>query len=214
MKTLILAATVLLSANLYYLALAAGEISNTPPNVVTGPAVRTAKPAPAPYDEKFMRRAIEIAQTANTTPETDPFGAVIVKDGQIVGEGLSSMRANTDVTAHGEILAIRDANRRLKRLDLSDCEIYTSCEPCPLCVAAIEIAHLRKIYYAATLKEAGHAFAVLPPGGRYNVDVQHIINEEHATINTRELPAEQKMSAESVEVMKNWAIQRRASMLK
>ncbi len=204
----------LLSANLHSSALAGDEVSNAPPQAVTGTAVSAKKSTPGGYDEKFMKRAIAIAQTANTTPETDPFGCVVVKDGEIVGEGLSSMRANLDVTAHGEILAIRDANRRLKRLDLSDCEIYTSCEPCPLCVAAIEIAHFRKLYYAATLKEAGRAFAVLPPGGRYNVDVQHLIDEEHATVDTRQLPAEQKMNTESVEVMKNWAIQRKASMSK
>ena len=96
-----------------------------------------------------MKRAIEISRTALTTPGTEPFGAVIVLNGKIVGEGLNRALATLDVTSHGEIEAIRDANRRLKRLDLSDCEIYTSCEPCPLCVAAIGIARLKKMYYAA-----------------------------------------------------------------
>jgi len=88
------------------------------------------KAAPAPYDAKFMKRAIAIAQTANTIPGTDPFGAVVVKDGVIIGEGLSAMRANSDATAHGELLAIRAANKKLSTPDLSGCALYASCEPC------------------------------------------------------------------------------------
>ena len=172
------------------------------------------KPAPAPYDAKFMKRAIAIAQTANTVPGTDPFGAVVVKDGVIIGEGLSAMRANSDATAHGEVLAIRAANKKLGTPDLSGCVLYTSCEPCPLCVAAIAIARLDKVFYAATLKESAEAFSALPPGGRFGVDVPKIIAEEHATIDTRQLPAQQEMAAEAVEVMKKWAIQRRDALLK
>jgi guanine deaminase len=172
------------------------------------------KNEPDTYQEKFMKRAIEISRTALTTPGTEPFGAVIVLNGKIVGEGLSRALATLDVTSHGEIEAIRDANRRLKRLDLSDCQIYTSCEPCPLCVAAIGIARLKKMYYAATLDRCGKAFDVLPPNGRFEVKVDELIADERAAVDQRKMPTEQKLSAESFEILKAWALQRKAALSK
>jgi guanine deaminase len=169
---------------------------------------------PGAYGEKFMKRAIGISKTAMVIPGSEPFGAVIVRNGKIVGEGLSRALATLDVTSHGEVEAIRDANRRLKRLDLSDCEIYTTCEPCPLCVAAISIARLRKMYYAATLDQAGRAFALLPPNGRFPVDINKLIAEERATVNKRQTPAEQKLDAESFKVLKAWALARKAALSK
>jgi tRNA(Arg) A34 adenosine deaminase TadA len=166
------------------------------------------------YQEKFMKRAIEISRTALTKPGTEPFGAVIVLNGEIVGEGLSRALATLDVTSHGEIEAIRDATRRLKRLDLSDCEIYTSCEPCPLCVAAIGIARLKKMYYAATLDQCGKAFAVLPPNGRFEVKVDELIADERTAVDGRKMPAEQKSDGESFEVLKAWALERKAALSK
>ena len=152
------------------------------------------------YQEKFMKRAIEISRTALTEAGTEPFGAIVVLKGEIVGEGLSRALATLDVTSHGEIEAIRDANRRLKRLDLSDCEIYTSCEPCPLCVAAIGIARLKKMYYAATLDQAGKAFAVLPPNGRHPVDVDQLIAEDRTTVDKRQISAEQKLDGKITKI--------------
>jgi tRNA(Arg) A34 adenosine deaminase TadA len=172
------------------------------------------KNGPNAYQEKFLKRAIEISRTALTKPGTEPFGAVIVRDGKIVGEGLSQALATLDVTSHGEVEAIRDANRRLKRLDLSDCEIYTSCEPCPLCVAAIGIARLKKMYYAATLDQCGKAFAVLPPNGRFEVKVDELIATERAPVDGRKMPAEQKLDAESFDVLKAWALERKAALSK
>jgi len=183
-------------------------------------ALHAADPAPAsastpaPYNPEFMKQAIAISEKANTTPDTDPFGAVVVKDGKVVGQGLSAMRANLDPTAHGEVLAIRDAVKNLGRLDLSDCELYTSCEPCPMCVAVVDIARMRKVFYGTTMKDSGVAFAVLPPGGRFGVNVPLVIADEHATIDKRSVPAEQQMAAEAYEVMKNWALQRRDAVLK
>jgi guanine deaminase len=173
-----------------------------------------AAPAPAGYDDEFMKRAIEISKTALTRPGSEPFGAVIVRNGKIVGEGLSRALATMDVTSHGEIEAIRAANRRLEKLDLSDCEIYTSCEPCPLCVAAIGIARLKKMYYAATLDQCGEAFAVLPPNGRFEVKVDELIADERTTVDQRKMPAEQQMSTQSFEVLKDWAIARKAALEK
>ena len=166
------------------------------------------------YDPKFMARAIEISREALTKPGSEPFGAVVVQNGKIVGEGLSQAVARWDVTSHGEIEAIREANRNLKRLDLSDCEIYTTCEPCPLCVAAISLSRFKKMYYAATLDQAGKAFAVLPPNGRFEVDVDQLIADERTTIDQRSVPAEQKMDKESYEVLKTWALGRKAELSK
>jgi tRNA(Arg) A34 adenosine deaminase TadA len=181
---------------------------------ILAPSVMAADAAPAGYDEKFMKQAIDLSKTALTKPGYEPFGAVIVRNGEVVGEGLSHALVNMDVTSHGEIEAIRDAGRRLKRLDLSDCEIYTSCEPCPLCVAAIGIARLKKMYYAATLDQCGDAFAVLPPGGRFEVKVDELIADERTTVEQRKMPAEQQMSAESFKVLKDWAIERKAALSK
>lgn len=89
------------------------------------------------YEEAFMRRAVAISAEALTTPGTEPFGAVVVRDGRIVGEGINRSLQNFDPTSHGETEAIRDACRNLATVDLTGCELYTSCEPCPLCVAAM-----------------------------------------------------------------------------
>ena len=86
------------------------------------------------YDEKFMRRAIELSTQALDEPGARPYGAVVVKDGRIVGEGLNQSAKNFDPTSHGEVEAIRDACRNLKTTDLSGADLYTSCEPCSVCV--------------------------------------------------------------------------------
>ena len=89
------------------------------------------------YEERFMRRAIELSKSALTTPGTKPFGGVVVKDGEIVGEGLNHSLEHFDPTSHGEVEAIRDACRRLRTLDLTGAHMYASTEPCALCVAAM-----------------------------------------------------------------------------
>lgn len=166
------------------------------------------------YNAEFMERAIALSRTALTSPGTEPFGAVIVRNNEVVGEGLSHALTTWDITSHGEVEAIRDASRRLQRLDLSDCDIYTTCEPCPLCVAAISIARLRKVYYAATLDQCGEAFSVLPHGGRHPVDIEQLIADERTTIDQRRQPAEQKMDAAAAEVLTRWAILRRDALTK
>lgn len=107
------------------------------------------------YEERFLRRAIEISAQAIDTPGTEPFGAVIVKDGQIVGEGINRSVMNHDPTSHGETEAIRDACRSLETVNLRGCELYSSCEPCALCVAAMNIAGITALYYAADMAQAG-----------------------------------------------------------
>lgn len=101
------------------------------------------------YNEAFMRRAIEISARALDEPGLEPFGAVVVRDGKIVGEGINRSLRNVDPTSHGETEAIRDACRNLSTADLSGCALYTSCDPCALCVAAMAIAGIAELFYAA-----------------------------------------------------------------
>src|SRR3954468_13609495 len=98
------------------------------------------------YDETFMRRALALSARALDTPGTEPFGAVVVKDGAIVGEGFNHSVAHFDPTSHGEIEAIRDACRKLETVSLAGCDLYTSCEPCALCAAAMHIAGIGRLY--------------------------------------------------------------------
>ncbi len=106
--------------------------------------------------EDFMRRAIELSRQSMERGG-GPFGAVIVRDGEIVGEGANGVTLHCDPTAHAEITAIRAAAEKLHDFDLSKCEIYTSCEPCPMCLGAIYWARLDKIYYAADRRDAAGA---------------------------------------------------------
>lgn len=101
-----------------------------------------------------MERAIRLAKEGMEAGKGGPFGSVIVKDGEIVGEGCNMVLATNDPTAHAEIVAIRDATARLGRFDLSDCLIYASCEPCPMCLGAIYWARPKAVYFACTKDDA------------------------------------------------------------
>lgn len=103
--------------------------------------------------EELMRRAIALA-TDNVKNGGGPFAALIVKDGEIVAEGVNRVTASNDPTAHAEVSAIRAACGRLSTFDLTGCEIYTSCEPCPMCLGAIYWAHLDRIYYGNNKDDA------------------------------------------------------------
>jgi guanine deaminase len=105
-------------------------------------------------DEEFMRRAIALATENVRSNAGGPFGAIIVKDGTIVGEGVNTVTATNDATAHAEINAIRHACRNLQTFNLSDCKLYTSCEPCPMCWAASYWAHIKTIYYGNRAEDA------------------------------------------------------------
>ncbi|HQN93366.1 MAG TPA: nucleoside deaminase [Prolixibacteraceae bacterium] len=104
----------------------------------------------------FMSRAISLAKK-NVLAGGGPFGAIIVKDGHIIAEGVNQVTLRNDPTAHAEVQAIREACRVLCTFDLSGCEIYTSCEPCPMCFSAIYWAHLKSVYYAADHSDAEKA---------------------------------------------------------
>src|SRR5437016_13285939 len=106
-----------------------------------------------------MREAIALGRAGMRENGGGPFGAVVVSDGAIVGRGCNQVTPTLDPTAHAEITAIRDACRPLQRFDLRGCVLYTSCEPCPMCLAAIHWARLDRVYFASTRNDAaGSAF--------------------------------------------------------
>ncbi len=107
--------------------------------------------------EYYLKRSIEIAETNCKTNNGGPFGAVIVRNGEIVAECGNSVTTTNDPTAHAEVNAIREACKKLNTFDLSDCEIYASCEPCPMCLSAIYWARIPKLYYAANKHDAKNA---------------------------------------------------------
>ncbi|MCW1922441.1 nucleoside deaminase [Luteolibacter arcticus] len=105
-------------------------------------------------DPRFMRRAIELARMGMKTRAGGPFGAVVVKDGEIIGEGHNRVLATNDPTAHGEVVAIREACARLGTFSLAGCEIHTTGEPCPMCLGAIHWARIGRIYYGFSISDA------------------------------------------------------------
>jgi len=145
-------------------------------------------------NNKFMKRAIELAKENANSTNGGPFGAVIVKDGKIIGEGFNSVTTNNDPTAHAEINAIRSACKNLNSYQLSDCEIYASSEPCPMCLGAIYWARMKKIFYACSLEEAKN----------HNFDDVFIYDEFKKPNEMRLIPSEQIMQKEGVEIFISW----------
>jgi guanine deaminase len=103
---------------------------------------------------EFMEAAVLEAKKGIEVRDGGPFGAVIVKDGKIIARGHNKVVSSHDPTAHAEVVVIRNASEKLGRFDLSDCELYTTCEPCPMCYSAIHWAKIKKFYYGATRKDA------------------------------------------------------------
>ena len=106
------------------------------------------------YEKRFMMEAIEMSRKCLSRGKGGPFGAVVVKDGQIVGRGGNQVTLDNDPTAHAEVIAIREACKNLGTFQLTGCEIYASCEPCPMCLGAIYWARPDRIYYAANREDA------------------------------------------------------------
>lgn len=105
-------------------------------------------------DTKFMKRAVELARSGMDANSGGPFGCVVVKNGEIIGEGNNRVTSTNDPTAHAEIVAIRAACGRLGAFQLDGCSIYTTCEPCPMCLGAIYWARPAKVFYACTREDA------------------------------------------------------------
>lgn len=108
-------------------------------------------------DRQFMARAVELARQSIESNDGGPFGCVIVSEGEIIGEGRNLVTSTNDPTAHAEVVAIRDACRNIGAFQLTGCTVYTSCEPCPMCLAAIYWARAERIFYAGTPEDAANA---------------------------------------------------------
>ncbi len=152
------------------------------------------KPLEKELKKEFMAKAISLADNNVSHMEGGPFGAVIVKDGEIIGTGKNQVTSHNDPTAHAEIQAIRDAAQKLNSYDLAGCEIYSSCEPCPMCLGAIYWAHLDKLYYAATKDDAAAA----------DFDDSFIYKEFSLPKEERSIPSVQMMREDAVKVFDNW----------
>jgi tRNA(Arg) A34 adenosine deaminase TadA len=143
----------------------------------------------------FMAEAIRLSIESVTEHNGGPFGCVIVKDGKIIARGFNQVTQNNDPTAHAEIVAIREACKALDSFQLSDCDIYTSCEPCPMCLGAIYWARPRKVYFANTRQDAA----------TIGFDDDFIYRELKENISKRELPFEQLMKEEAQKAFRLWA---------
>ena len=140
-----------------------------------------------------MSRAIELS-IESVNNGTGPFGAVIVKNEKIIAEGSNKVTSTNDPTAHGEIVAIREACKQLNNFSLSGCELYSSCEPCPLCLSAIYWARINKIYYANTREDAR----------KIDFDDSFIYSEIKKNINERKIPMNQMMRDEALKAFELW----------
>ena len=145
-------------------------------------------------DREFMREAIRLA-SESVRNGGGPFGAVIVKDGKIVAGSSNRVTIDNDPTAHAEVNTIREACRRLGTFDLSGCVIYTSCEPCPMCLGAIYWAHIDRIYYGNTRKDAADI----------NFDDDFIYHELEKPMDERSTPIIQLLRDEALPVFRMWA---------
>ncbi|MBQ4063750.1 MAG: nucleoside deaminase [Bacteroidaceae bacterium] len=144
-------------------------------------------------NEELMRRAIDLA-VENVKSGGGPFGAVIARDGHIISTGVNRVTANNDPTAHAEVSAIRAACTKLGTFNLEGCVIYTSCEPCPMCLGAIYWAHIDKIYYGANQHDAA----------AINFDDSFIYRELELPMNKRRKPVENLLHNEALAPFNLW----------
>lgn len=141
-----------------------------------------------------MLEAIRLSQKGIRNNEGGPFGCIIVKDDEIVGRGNNQVTSTNDPTAHAEIVAIRDACSRLKTFQLDDCEVYTSCEPCPMCLGAIYWARPRVIYFANSRQDAADI----------GFDDSMIYDEMKADISMRKIPIRNLGRDEALKIFEEW----------
>ena len=141
-----------------------------------------------------MSKAIDLAQKGANSNSGGPFGAVIVKDNKIIAEGYNKVTSTNDPTAHAEIVAIKKACKKLNSFQLEDCIIYTSCEPCPMCLGAIYWARPKKVFYACNRDDA----SVI------DFDDQFIYDELKKQINNRKIEFNNIMREDGLKVFKNW----------
>ncbi len=144
---------------------------------------------------KFMREAIKLSIDNVKSGKGGPFGAVIVKDGKIIAHGTNEVTSSNDPTAHAEVVAIRNACRMLGTFQLDNCDIYTSCEPCPMCLGAIYWSRPARLFFANTKKDAADI----------NFDDQFIYQELEIPYQDRKLFTQQLLREEALEAFKLWS---------
>ena len=141
----------------------------------------------------FMMKAIELS-IKSAKSKGGPFGSVIVKDNKIIAEGSNKVTMNNDPTAHGEIVAIRDACQKLNTFNLSGCDLYSSCEPCPMCLSAIYWSHIENVFYANTRIDAKSI----------DFDDSFIYSEINKDLENRKIKMQQMHRDEALEAFKIW----------
>lgn len=146
-------------------------------------------------DEKFMQRAIDMAEKGMDSKAGGPFGCVIVKDGKIIAEGHNEVTSTNDPTAHAEVVTIRKACKSLNSFQLDDCIIYTSCEPCPMCLGAIYWARPKQVFYACNKIDAA----------KINFDDQFIYEELDKGIDNRSITFTPILRHQAIKVFNKWA---------
>jgi len=144
---------------------------------------------------KFMTRAIELS-IESVNSGGGPFGSIIVKNDKVIAEGSNKVTLNNDPTAHGEIVAIRKACKSLNNFNLSGCELYSTCEPYPMCLSAIYWAHIDKVYYANTRDDAQ----------KIDFDDSLIYSELLTNVKKRKIPMFQMMRDEALKAFELWDI--------
>ena len=146
-------------------------------------------------DQKYISEAIALARTGMNANDGGPFGAVIVnKEGEVIGRGNNKVTSTNDPTAHAEVVAIRDACKNIENFQLDGCTIYTSCEPCPMCLGAIYWARPARIVYGCSREDAADI----------GFDDNHIYKEISLPISEREIPTSQVSRDEAFTVFQDW----------
>jgi len=146
--------------------------------------------------ETFMREAIRLAKEGMDDNHGGPFGAIVVKNGEIIGKGFNQVTELCDSTAHAEVMAIKDAAKALANPHLDDCVLYTSCQPCPMCLAAIFWAQIHKIFYAGTEKDAAEI----------GFDDAEFYKKMGFAFEKVDIVKEQLLHSEAAAVMKEWLL--------
>jgi len=144
---------------------------------------------------RFLERSIELARIGIVENKGGPFGCVIVREGEIIAEGYNEVTSNNDPTAHAEIVAIRKACKVLNTWQLTDCEVYASCEPCPMCLGAIYWARVSGVYYANTRFDAA----------AINFDDEFIYNEINVSMSDRKIHFQHHPHPRAKEVFDYWS---------
>lgn len=145
-------------------------------------------------EQQFLERAIELSREGMRSGKGGPFGCVIVKDGKIVGEGYNQVATTNDPTAHAEVVAIRNACKTLNSFQLTDCDVYASCEPCPMCLGAIYWARPKRVIYANTKKDAAEI----------NFDDEFIYNELEKGDSEKSIVFVHSPNEKAIDVFNEW----------